>query len=263
VYETLSLEESAGIATLLLNRPDVHNAFNETLIAELDAALHELQSRPSVRVVVLAGAGRNFCAGADLRWMERAAAAGGEENLKDARRFAAMLRRLALLDKPTIARVHGSALGGGLGLAAACDICVAALDASFAMTEVRLGLIPAVISPYVLRAIGARQCLRYMQTAERLGAERALALGLVHEAVPAADLDACVQRLCAALLVGGPHSQAASKRLVGQVDGGGFSDATLEVTASAIAAQRTTAEAKEGLAAFFGKRPAAWVAAQG
>ena len=263
MYQTIQVEQQAAIATLWLNRPQVHNAFNETLIEELDAALLALATDKSARVLVLAGRGRNFCAGADLRWMERAAAAGPEENLRDARRFAAMLRRLAELEKPTIARVQGSALGGGMGLAAACDICVAANDASFAMTEVRLGLIPAVICPYVLRAIGSRQCRRYMQTAERLGAERAQSLGLVHEVVAAADLDACVQGLCAALHAGGPGSQAASKQLAGAVEGGGLSDAVLEATAQAIARQRSSAEAREGLSAFFAKRPPAWGGAGG
>jgi methylglutaconyl-CoA hydratase len=263
VYQTIEVEHQAAIATVWLNRPEVHNAFNETVIEELDAALLALASNASVRVVVLAGRGRNFCAGADLRWMERAAGAAPEENLQDARRFAAMLRRLAVLGKPTIARVQGSALGGGMGLAAACDICVAALDASFAMTEVRLGLIPAVICPYVLRALGSRQCLRYMQTAERIGSERAQALGLVHEAVPAGELDACVQRLCAALCAGGPRSQAACKQLAADLDGGGLTDAVLERSAAAIARQRSSSEAREGLDAFFGKRPPAWAASGG
>lgn len=258
MYQTIEIERQGALATLWLRRPEVHNAFNEILIDELDRALAELGADPALRVLVLAGRGRNFCAGADLRWMERAAAAGEAENLADAQRFAAMLRRLATLPKPTIARVQGSALGGGLGLAAACDLCVAARDASFAMTEVRLGLIPAVISPYVLRALGARQCLRYMQTAERLGAERARELGLVHETVAAEELDACVQGLAAALLAGGPQSQAASKRLVAEVDGGGFSDAVLAASARAIARQRSGAEAREGLAAFFAKRPPGW-----
>lgn len=258
MYQTIDVQQQADVATLWLNRPEVHNAFNETLIEELDAALLALETDASVRVLVLAGRGKNFCAGADLRWMERAAAATPEANLQDARRFSTMLRRLARLGKPTIARVHGSALGGGMGLAAACDMCVAALDASFAMTEARLGLIPAVISPYVLRALGARQCLRYMQTAERIGAERAQALGLVHEAVAAGELDVCVERLCAALRAGGPQAQAASKRLVATVEGGYLTDEVLEVTAQAIARQRSTAEAREGLGAFFAKRPPAW-----
>jgi methylglutaconyl-CoA hydratase len=258
VYETIRLERQGGIATLWLNRPAVHNAFNETLIEELDTALQALAADEAVRVLVLAGAGRNFCAGADLRWMERAAAATPEENLADARRFARMLRRLAELPKPTIARVQGSALGGGMGLAAACDICVAALDASFAMTEVRLGLIPAVISPYVLRAIGPRHGLRFMLTAERIGADQGRGLGLVHEAVAAEQLDGCVQGLAAALRAGGPDSQAACKRLLADVLGRGLGDEVLETTAQAIARQRTSAEAREGLSAFFAKRPPAW-----
>jgi len=170
VYQTLSVERGAATATIWMNRPEVHNAFNEVLIEELDAAVRALQADPAVRVVIVAGKGRNFCAGADLHWMGRAAAATKEENLQDARRFARMLFGLARMSKPTLARVHGAALGGGMGIAAACDICVATHDASFAMSEARLGLIPAVISPYVVRALGSRQALRYMLSAERISA---------------------------------------------------------------------------------------------
>jgi methylglutaconyl-CoA hydratase len=259
--ETLVVERDGALATIWMNRPDVHNAFNETVIAELDAATQSLANDAEVRVVVLAGRGKSFSAGADLKWMQRAAAASEAENLLDAQRFAAMLRRIAELPKPTLARVHGAALGGGVGLAAACDICVASEDASFAMTEVRLGLLPAVISPYVVRAIGVRQCLRYMQTAERISAARAVQLGLAHEAVAAGALDERVQALAAALCAGGPVSQAHAKRLVQALDAQPFDDATADLTARAIAAQRSSPEAREGLAAFFDRRSPGWVTA--
>jgi len=261
VPETLAIELDGGLASIWMNRPEVHNAFNETVIAELDAALAALEADPQVRVVMLAGRGRSFSAGADLNAMRRAAAATEAQNLQDAQRLAAMLRRLACLDKPTVARVHGAALGGGMGLAAACDVCVASEEASFAMTEVRLGLIPAVISPYVMRAIGERQCLRYMQTAERITAARAVTLGLAHEAVPAAELDACIRGIVEALCAGAPQAQAGAKRLAFAVAARPITDELILETARAIAGQRASAEGREGLAAFFAKRPPAWLAA--
>jgi methylglutaconyl-CoA hydratase len=262
MYQTISVEQAGAVATIWLDRPAVHNAFDETLIGELDAAVGALDADAQVRVVVLAGRGRNFCAGADLNWMARAAAAGDEENLQDARRFAGMLRRLCGASKPTIARVQGAALGGGLGLAAACDICVAAEDASFAMSEVRLGLIPAVIGPLVVRAIGLRASLRYMQTAERIGATRALELGLVHEVVAAEGLDAAVARIATALLAGGPASQAAAKALLRVIAAADPADDLVEATAQAIAAQRRSDEAREGIGAFLAKRPPRWTPAE-
>jgi len=257
--ETLIVEREGAVATIWMNRPDVHNAFNETVIAELDAATQSLAADPEVRVVVLAGRGRSFSAGADLNWMQRAAAAAENDNLIDARRFAAMLRRLAELPKPTVARVHGAALGGGVGLAAACDICVASEDASFCMTEVRLGLLPAVISPYVVRAIGARQSLHYMQTAERISAVRAVQLGLAHEVVAPQDLDERLRVLTAALCAGGPAAQAHTKRLILALEAKLLTDGVAELTAGAIAAQRASPEGREGLAAFFDRRPPGWV----
>ncbi|SPE20052.1 Enoyl-CoA hydratase [Burkholderiales bacterium] len=263
MYQTLSVERGAATATIWMNRPQVHNAFNEVLIEELDAASRALEVDPAVRVVIVAGKGRNFCAGADLHWMGRAAAATMEENLQDARRFARMLYGLARMSKPTLARVHGAALGGGMGIAAACDICVATHDASFAMSEARLGLIPAVISPYVVRAIGPRQALRYVQSAERISAARAAQMGLAHEVVAADELDGCVRQICEALCAGGPRSQAAAKALVFEVEGREIADEVIERTARAIAQQRTTDEAAEGMAAFFAKRAPHWVSAAG
>ena len=259
MYETLEILCEGGIATIWMNRPDVHNAFNEQLIAELTAACQALDADDAVRVVVLAGRGKSFSAGADLNWMRRAAEASVEANLADARKLAGMLRTLAEMDKPTIARVHGAALGGGMGLASACDICVAGEGAVFATSEVRFGIIPSAISPSVIRAIGARQASRYFQTAERISAARARELGLAHEVVAADAIDARVHELVAALLQGGPRSQGAAKALIRAVADQPVSDALVEDTARRIATLRATPEAREGLAAFLDKRPAAWV----
>ena len=259
MYETLEILRDGPIATIWMNRPDVHNAFNEALIAELTDACRQLDADDTVRVVVLAGRGKSFSAGADLNWMRRAADASVEANLADARKLAGMLRALAELTKPTIARVQGAALGGGMGLASACDICVASTAASFATSEVKFGIIPSAISPYVLRAIGARQAGRYFQTAERISAAEAKALGLAHEVVAPEELDAKVAGIVATLLAGGPKSQAAAKDLIRAVADQPVSDAVVEDTARRIAELRATPEAKEGLAAFLDKRPAAWV----
>ena len=258
-FTTLQIERRGGVATVWMNRPDKHNAFNETLIAELDAAFAQLDADAAVRAVVLAGRGKSFSAGADLRWMKAQGEASEAANVADARRLADMLARLATLGKPTLARVHGAALGGGMGLAAACDICVASARAVFATSEVRFGLTPATISPYVLRAIGARQAHRYFLTAERIDAGRAAALGLVHELVEdEAALDAAVAALVGALLQGGPLAQAAAKDLIRAVAHRPVSEALRDDTARRIAAQRATAEAKEGLCAFLDKRPPGW-----
>ncbi|ENO89339.1 enoyl-CoA hydratase-related protein [Thauera linaloolentis] len=259
-YDTLDIERRGAIATIWMDRPDVFNAFNEQLIAELDDACRALDTDAAVRVVVLGGRGRHFSAGADLHWMRRAADSSEQDNLADSRRFAAMLRRLANLSKPTIARVQGAALGGGTGLAAACDMAIAADDASFATSEARFGIIPAVISPYVLRAIGPRHALRYFQSAERFGAAEAKAIGLVGEVVALDQLDAAVGRLAQALLACGPQAQFAAKELIAAIGGRRIDDAVGEETATRIARQRATAEAREGFAAFFEKRPPAWTA---
>jgi methylglutaconyl-CoA hydratase len=259
-YETLAIERSGAIATVWMDRPEVFNAFNEQLIAELAAACAELDADASVRVVVLAGRGRHFSAGADLNWMRRAADSTEADNLADSRKFAAMLRALSGLSKPTIARVQGAALGGGTGLAAACDMAIAAEDASFATSEVKFGIIPAVISPYVLRAIGPRHALRYFQSAERFNAAEAKAMGLVNEVVALDELDAAVDRLAQALLACGPQAQLAAKQLIAALTGRPIDDAVGEETAIRIARQRATEEAREGFAAFFDKRPPAWMA---
>ena len=258
-YETLEIVREAGVATIWMNRPDVHNAFNAQLIADLTMACIALDADDSVRAVVLAGRGKSFSAGADLNWMKAAGEASEAENFADAMKLAGMLRTLAEMNKPTIARVHGAALGGGMGLASACDICIAGDKAVFATSEVKFGIIPSAISPYVIRAIGERQAYRYFQTAERIGSLRAAELGLAHEAVATEALDAKVKEVVAALLQGGPKSQAAAKDLIRAVANRPVSDAVVEDTARRIASLRVTPEAKEGLAAFLDKRPAAWI----
>jgi methylglutaconyl-CoA hydratase len=270
-YTTLDIEQrlvatgdqntSSHVAWVWMNKPAVHNAFDETLIAELTAALQALDGDPAVRVIVLAGRGKSFSAGADLNWMLRQAAASQAENIADAERLAGLFRTLSTLAKPTIARVHGAALGGGMGLASACDICVASDRAVFATSEVRFGIIPSAISPYVIRAIGERQAYRYFQTAERISAARAREIGLVHE-VTSADgdaLDAQVQSLVDALLAGGPQAQAAATDLIRAVANKPVDDAVVSDTARRIATLRATDEAREGLAAFLDKRSASWV----
>jgi len=260
MYETLEIERRGKVATIWMNRPAVFNAFDEQLIAELAAACKELDADPGVRVVVLGGRGKHFSAGADLNWMKRASQFTEAQNLDDARKFAGMLRTLAQMGKPTIARVQGAALGGGTGLTAACDMAVAASDAQFSTSEVRFGIIPSAISPYVLRAIGPRHALRYFQSAERIGAERALAIGLVGDVVPGEELDACVGKLVDALLAGGPLAQKAAKDLIAAVNGQKIDETISEETARRIARQRATDEAKDGIAAFLDKRPPGWLA---
>jgi len=259
MFVSLEIELNGPVATIWMNRPELHNAFDEILIAELTAACKALDDDADVRVVVLAGRGKSFSAGADLNWMKRAANNGLDDNLNDARALAHMLRTLAGMKKPTIARVQGAALGGGMGLAAACDIAVASTKAVFATSEVKFGIIPSAISPYVLRAIGARQAYRYFQSAERIDAVRARDIGLVHEAVEPEQLDAKVQEIVGALLLGGPLSQAAAKDLIRAVDGQMVNETLVEETAHRIAHLRATPEAREGIAAFLDKRQPNWI----
>lgn len=259
--DLIQIEHTGSTATLWLNRPDKHNAFDEHLIAAITHGLRSLADDARVRVLVLAGRGKSFSAGGDLDWMRRAAGYDYAQNLSDATALATMLRTLAELPKPTIARVHGAALGGGMGLVCACDIAVASEAAVFATSEVRFGLIPATIGPYVLRAIGARQAQRYFQSAERIDAARALQIGLVHEVVGAAALDAKIDELTRALGQGGPAAQHAAKRFIAANADRPIDTALIADTAEAIARIRATDEAREGLAAFLEKRSAAWVKA--
>jgi len=259
MFMHLEIELDGPVATIWMNRPDLHNAFDQDLIAELTAACKALDDDDDVRVVILAGRGKSFSAGADLNWMKRAANNGIDDNLDDARALARMLRALAEMRKPTIARVQGAALGGGMGLAAACDIAVASTKAVFATSEVRFGIIPSAISPYVLRAIGARQAYRYFQSAERIDGTRAREIGLVHETVEPEQLDAKVQEIVAALLQGGPLSQTAAKNLIRAVNNQPINDNLVEDTAHRIAHLRATPEAQEGIAAFLDKRQPNWI----
>lgn len=259
-YQTLTIERDGRVATIWMNRPEVFNAFDEQLIEDLHNACRELDQEAGVRVVVLAGRGKHFSAGADLNWMKRASNYSEAENITDARRFSAMLRAIAELSKPTIARVQGAALGGGTGLTAACDMAVATSDASFATSEVKFGIIPAVISPYVLRAIGPRHALRYFQSAERISAQQAMAIGLVNEVVPVDQLDAAIAKIIDALVMGAPEAQKAAKDLIAAVNGKPIGDAVTDETAKRIAQRRATAEAKDGISAFLEKRQPGWFA---
>lgn len=256
--KTMELERQGPVAWLWMNRPESHNAFDATLIQELTDVLGVLDADEETRVVVLAGRGKSFSAGADLNWMRSQGRATIEENTQDARKLGDLFLRLGQLSKPTVARVHGAALGGGMGLAAACSICIASHSAVFATSEVRLGLAPSVISPYVLRAIGVRQAQRYFLTAERISAQRAQEIGLAHEVTDDADLDGRVQKIIAALLAGGPLAQQASMALIRDVAGMPISDALVQETAERIARLRATPEAREGLDAFLEKRPTKW-----
>ncbi len=258
-YTALEVDVRNAVALITLNRPEVHNAFDQTLIAELTDALLATGTDENVRAVVLLGAGESFCAGADLNWMRRMAGFSTAQNLADARALAAMLSTLNTLEKPTIARVHGAAFGGGVGLVACCDIAVAAHDATFAFSEARLGLIPATISPYVIEAIGARAARRYFLTAERFTAAEAYRLGLLHELVPPQELDARINELLGFLVTAGPHAQTECKALIRAIAHRPISADVLADTARRIARIRASPEGKEGVSAFLAKRKAAWV----
>jgi methylglutaconyl-CoA hydratase len=258
--ESLLLDRAGPVARLRLHRPALHNAFDAALIAALTAALDQLAGDDGVRVVVLEGAGASFSAGADLNWMRGMAAAGEAENREDALALARLMRVLDELPKPTIARVHGAAFGGGVGLVACCDIAVGAEGAKFGLTESRLGLLPAVISPYVIAAIGVRQARRYFTTAEIFDAMQAWRIGLLHEVVAADALDAAVDRQIALLLKAGPAASAQAKSLVREIAAQSDRDAIDAANADLIARLRVSAEGQEGLSAFLDKRPPAWAA---
>ncbi|MBI5366335.1 MAG: enoyl-CoA hydratase/isomerase family protein [Planctomycetes bacterium] len=254
---TVRRELRGPVLHLTLDRPEVRNAFNPALIAELTQACAGIA--PEVRAVVLAGAGPAFCAGADLDWMRASKGLSEAENARDAAAMAAMFRALDECPCPVIARVQGAALGGGAGLLACCDVVVAAEDATFGFTEVRLGILPAVISTFVLPAIGTRGARRFFLTGERFGAGAARDLGLVHEVAPAAGLDARVDELVRAVLASGPQAVAVAKRLIRAVPTLAR-DAAIEHTVETIARVRVTAEAQEGLGAFLEKRKPGWAA---
>jgi methylglutaconyl-CoA hydratase len=251
---------TAGVATISLNRANVHNAFDEALIADLTKALDDCEKDASVRVVVLTGTGASFSAGADLNWMRGMADATEADNHADSMRLATLMRNLNFLSKPTVARVNGSAYGGGVGLVACCDIAIGVDNAKFSLSEVKLGLVPAVISPYVIAAIGPRQARRLFITGEIFGATTAARIGLLHEAVAPDQLDEAVDRLLHLLSKGGPIAQAQAKQLALRV--GGMTRAQAELAdvenARLIARLRVSAEGQKGLAAFLDKRAADW-----
>jgi methylglutaconyl-CoA hydratase len=253
----LEVRREGPTVHVVLDRPDVRNAFNAPLIEALRAAFETLAADASVRAIVLAGNGKTFCGGADINWMRDSLTLTREENVEDARRLSRMLRAIDRVPVPVIARIQGAALGGGAGLAAVCDVVIAADDAVFGFTETKLGILPAVISPFVLAKVGRSQARALCLTGERFGAARALAIGLVHEVVPAPDLDAAVARVLREIATASPTGAAATKRLLAAVADRLYDD-TLEVTASAIAEQRTSAEGQEGLRAFLERRKPVW-----
>lgn len=254
----LLIERTGPIVRLRLNRPELHNAFDAGLIGELTAALQGLAGEDAVRVVVLEAAGASFSAGADLNWMRGMAQATEAANREDALALARLMRTLDELPKPTIARVQGAAFGGGVGLVACCDIAIAVPEAKFGLTESKLGLLPAVISPYVIAAIGARQARRWFASAEFFDAATALKIGLVHQVVASEQLDAAVQRQADLLLKAGPIAAATAKTLVRNVAHRSDRDALDAANADLIARLRVSAEGQEGIGAFLEKRSPAW-----
>jgi methylglutaconyl-CoA hydratase len=256
--KVLAQIDADGNATVMLNRPDVHNAFDPEMVELLTAALKRLGANPKVRAVVLAGAGRNFCAGADIEQMKRSGKFSRAQNLENARATTLMLHTLYNLQKPTIACVRGAARGGGVGLIAACDIAIASRESTFRLSEVKLGIIPAMISPYVIAAMGQRHARRYMLSGEEFDAAEAFRTGLVHDICEEPELDGRVGRVLAHLYSSGPAAIAAIKQLFPEVAGARIDGELMEMVARRIAGIRVTPEAQEGLSAFLEKRKAAW-----
>jgi len=254
----LDSQPRGAAAWLWMNRPEQRNALNEELLAAIETALEVLEKDATVRVLVLAGRGPAFCAGGDLARMEKAARMTKARSRREAARFAKLLYRLRGYPKPIVARVHGPAVAGGMGLAAACDLVVAAQEAEFALPETRIGLVPAMISPYLVRAMGAAQARRYMLTGERLAAAEAKRIGFAHECVPLAELDATVEWLSARLAQAGPAALASTKKLLQRVEAAPLTPALAVETAAALAEARAGPEAREGLAAFREKRKPSW-----
>ncbi|MFN3827708.1 MAG: enoyl-CoA hydratase-related protein [Micavibrio sp.] len=258
--EIVLMDVIDGVATITLNRPDTHNAFDEHMIAALSGKFDALHLEKNVHAVVLRGAGKSFSAGADLNWMKRAAEFTEQQNKADALVLAAMLNKLYTLPVVTIACVQGAAMGGGMGLVSCCDVVLAEREALFALSEVKLGLIPATIAPYVLRALGARQSRRYFQTGERFNGQHAFDIGFVHEVVTdAAEMETRLATLLKGLAANGPHAMREAKKLCQDMEGQDITPALIDDTASRIARTRAGLEAKEGLTAFLEKRKAGWV----
>ncbi|HRK57761.1 MAG TPA: enoyl-CoA hydratase/isomerase family protein [Burkholderiaceae bacterium] len=255
----LHIERADAVATVWLARPQVRNAFNDVMVAELTACFEQLATDAHVRVIILAARGPAFCAGADLAWMQRMSRFSEAENLADARALARMLHTLYTCPKPVIARVHGDAYAGGLGLVAASDVAVAADAARFCLSEVKLGLIAATIAPYVVRAMGERQARRYVLSAEVFDASAAQRIGLVHSAVAPEALDAEVSRIAQAFLAASPAAIASAKSLLREIAQRPIDEALIELTATRIAQARASADGQEGIAAFLEKRQPGWV----
>lgn len=261
MYKNILTETDDGVGIVTLNRPERHNAFDDTMIAELADAMGRMSADAAVRVVVISSTGKSFCAGADLGWMQRAATYGFEENKRDAGELAEMLRAIADCPKPVIARIQGPAYGGGVGLLSACDMAVATFDARFALTEVKLGLIPAVISPHVIAAIGERYARRYMLTAEVFSAAEAYRIGLIHEMVADEQaLDEAVGEWIELLMKNGPQALAECKALIRSVTNRPLGPKVIEYTVDRIANVRCSPEGQEGLGAFLQKRKPNWTA---
>ena len=259
-YQHLTVEnDKRGLARVTINRPEVKNAFNETLIGEIAEAMKKLSRDEAARIIVLAGAGDAFSAGADLSWMKRASEFSAAENKGDARRLASMLNSIYECEKPVVALVQGACMGGGTGLASACDIVIASDDAFFALSEVRLGILPAVISPFVLHAIGERQARRFFLTGERFDAMKAKEIGLAHMVCLRAQMEETLDGLVRNLLACGPAAQKEAKALIRIVAGRPIDDAVMEETAGIIARVRSTPEGKEGVSAFLEKRKPNWI----
>jgi len=250
--------DARGVATLTLNRPALHNAFDDQLIVDLTHKLEQVAASDSVRVLILASQGKNFSAGADLNWMKRMAQYSYEENLADADVLAKLLKTLNFLPQPTIARVQGAAFGGAVGLVSCCDMAVASTNASFSLSEVKIGILPATISPYVIAAIGQRAARRYFTTAERFSAQTAAQLGLVSEVVAEEQLDEMIGQLVSGLLANGPAAVCAAKRLLFEVAERPINEQLISRTSEIIANIRVSPEGQEGLAAFLEKRQPAW-----
>ena len=258
--QNLSITQAGAVARITLTQPEIRNAFSDEVIAELTAAFQDVGARADVRAIVLAAEGPAFCAGANLNWMRRMADYTRDENLADAAKLAEMLRVIYECEKPTIARVQGDVYAGGMGLVAACDMAVAVDTAGFCLSEVKLGLIPATISPYVIRAMGARAAHRYFLTAERFDAAEALRIGFVHEVVAADQLDARVDALTRALTSASPNAVRACKRLVQDVAERAIDAQLIAATVEGIADIRASDEGREGVQSFLQKRKPAWVA---
>jgi len=259
IKQTVSSQiDERGVATVTLNNPEKHNAFDDAIIAELSATFESIANNKAVRAMILAATGKSFCAGGDLAWMKRMKSYTIEENIEDAKSLAAMLQTLNFLPVPTIARVQGIAVGGGVGLVSCCDMAVATPGASFCLSEVKVGLIPATISPYVIDAIGQRAARRYFTTAEQFSSKTAAQLGLVSEVVDADQLDDQINNLVETLLANSPAAIVAAKQLVFQVAGLEIDDKLIASTCELIADIRVSADGQEGLAAFFDKRKPTW-----